>query len=203
MKVIFEKNWNGQDGHNRTNHESSYSQEQVARLIGQVRNLEGIKDQNYTGVPTIIKVFAEGSLWSDSRVIYVVKGIHQRWNRNDPHPHIRVRTSHTFGPSCQVMWVDFHIELSEEYTALPSQHVNAWGDDKACCWQAVGISYIPYGPDGKIKKNTPIQRWPAQFTQSVDWIQDNTGNEGPSGRIRRLSVGCRPAPMAFLYKTET
>ncbi|MBP3956267.1 hypothetical protein J8F10_13335 [Gemmata sp. G18] len=201
MKVEFEKNWNGTDSkYNTPNHDSSYSQQQVCQLIAQVRELEGIKDKNYTGVPSVIKIFAEKSLWGDERIIYVVKGIHQRWGQQNPHPHIRVRTYHTVGPSGMKVWVDFHIELSQEFTKQPSQHVDAEEGYVACAWTAVGISYVTYGPDGRIKANSTVECWPAQFSQYTGWIQDNAGPVG--NRKRRLSVGCRPAPMQLQWRTE-
>ncbi|VTR93290.1 unnamed protein product [Gemmata massiliana] len=201
MKVEFEKNWNGTDSkHNTPNHDSNYTQQQVCQLIAQVRELEGIKDKDYTGVPAPIKLFAEKCLWADDRIIYVVKGIHQRWGQQDPHPHLRVRTYHTMGPSCMKVWVDFHIELSEELTTIPSQHVAAKEGYVACAWTAVGISYVTYGTDGKIKANSIVERWPAQFSQCTDWIQDFGGPRG--NRKRRLSVGCRPAPMLLQWRTE-
>ena len=78
------------------NHDSRRQPRDLAELIRQVATLPGIAQRNFTGVPGMIKLFAEKCLFGE-REIYVVKGILQRWG-NNADPHIRVRFQYTVGP---------------------------------------------------------------------------------------------------------
>ena len=154
-------------------HDSNREPRDLAALIGQVAMLPGIATKNYAGVPSMIKLFAEKCLYGD-RDIYVVKGIHQRWNKH-PRPHIRIRFFYTQGPSAKLTSIDMHVELSES----PSQ----WSEGNYC-WKTVGISYV-------VGDNV-VQSWPAQYTQEVDNIQSQQSRRKG---LRRMSVGCYPPPV--------
>jgi hypothetical protein len=155
------------------NHDSRRQPGDIVELIRQVRYLPGIDTQNYTGVPSIIKLFAEKCLYGE-RPIYVVKGIHQRWGKKAD-PHIRVRFQYTVGPGGKLTSIDMHVHLSEE--------LSAWSEGNYC-WKTVAISYVV--------GDHIQQSWPAVYAQELGNIQESDGRK--RGFKRRLSVGCFPPP---------
>lgn len=174
MKIIPLKGWDGTDEKGRSNHESGRQPRDVAALIRQVATLPGIATKDYTGMPSMIKLFAEKCVYGD-REVYVVKGIHQRWGKN-PKPHIRVRFYYTMGPSLKKTAIDMHILLSEESST--------WSKDNYC-WKTVAITYV-------VGQKT-ISSWPGVYGVEVGNIQQEGWNR--RGKFqRRLSVGCFPPP---------
>lgn len=166
MKIFLLDGWKDPG-----NHDSAREPRDLANLIAQVKTLPGIDKKDYTGVPSMIKLFAEKCLYGD-RPIYVVKGLHQRWG-NNPQPHIRIRFGYTVGPSAKLTSIDMHVQLSEE--------LSSWSEDNYC-WKTVGITYIA----GGVAKES----WPAVYSQEVGNIQEQRGRRFK----RRMSVGCLPPP---------
>ena len=154
------------------NHDSFRAPRDVAALIRQLARLPGLATQDYTGVPSMIKLFSEKCIHGD-RPIFVVKGIHQRWGKN-PQPHIRIRFYYTVGPSGKLTPIDMHVQLSEE--------LSHW-DPENYSWKTVALSYV--------EGENSVQSWPAQFTQEVSNIQSQQGRRRG---LRRMSVGCYPPP---------
>ncbi len=158
------------------NHDSHRTPTDLRSLIEQTRNLPGIATQNYDGIPSIIKLFAQKCIHGDRQVL-VVKGIHQRWN-NNPQPHIRIRFFYTQGQNLTVTSMDMHVQLSED----PSH----W-DAGNFCWKTVGLTYVVGD------KN--VQSWPAVYSQEVGQIQQQGKNRNTGVKFkRRMSVGCMPPP---------
>lgn len=171
MNIIPLKGWDGPG-----NHDSGRQPRDLGALIAQLKNLPGIATQNYTGVPSMIKLFSEKCLYGE-RPIYVVKGIHQRWGKK-PQPHIRIRFQYTVGPSGTLTSIDMHVQLSEE----PS----AWSNGDYG-WKTVGLTYV-------VGESTR-ESWPAVYSQEVGNIQEEGRNQRTGHKYkRRLSVGCLPPP---------
>jgi hypothetical protein len=172
MKIIPLDGWDAPG-----NHDSFRTPRDLGSLISQVKLLPGIATQDYTGIPSMIKLFAEKCLYGE-RPIYVVKGLHQRWG-NNPQPHLRVRFYYSVGPNLTQTSIDMHIQLSEE--------ASTWSEGDYC-WTTVGITYVV--------GETTKQSWPAVYSQEVGNIQESGRNRQGYRYRRRMSVGCLPPPVA-------
>lgn len=180
MKIIPLKGWNDPGSHDSFRQPSD-----LVVLIRQVQKLPGIVTQDYTGVPSMVKLFAQKCIYGD-REVYVVKGIHQRWGKN-PQPHIRIRFFYTMGPALKKTPIDMHIQLSEE----PS----AWSEGNYG-WKTVGITYVV----GEATKES----WPAQYSQEVGNIQEEGRNQRTGRKfLRRMSIGCLPPPPVVTETTTS
>lgn len=179
MKIETLEGWN-----TGGNHDSRYTEQEVKALIGQARDLPGVKGQKDLGkMPEAIAAFVANCLFGDT-TIWVIKGIHQRWDsvnaggvlKKEADPHIQVKFSHTFTGAKSAAWIAVHVRLSEERCYFRT--LRSGEEVVDCAWKTVGLSTVRFGMN---------QQWPAYFTQEVGNIQYQ--EPGKRGFKRRYSIG--------------
>jgi hypothetical protein len=162
MDVIFDENWSGADG-KYSNHESDRDQNDILILIDQARELPGLKDRAFAGMPTTLRLFAENALFGNFRIT-VTKGIHQRTEK----PHITVRFNVGGGKTASVeLW------LSQEVTQK---------NGATCRWRTVGMSCE--------QKKDIYEFWPGHFSVELKKTTKDFVQVVHPKLKRGTSVGC-------------